>query len=296
LEPIDALRKAGSIASTIRSRIRGEVKPGVKIIDICDRVEGMTAELGGRPAFPCNVDIDRVAAHYTASVADGSTIPENSLVKIDIGVHVEGYIADTAITVCLNPELQYYVDAAEAALGEAIRNVRTGVRASIVGAAIEQTIKGRGLKPIRNLTGHKMARFVVHAGRSIPNVGGLDNHALEEDEVYAIEPFTVPPNAAGEVRDGAPSNIYRFDKKRGVSDRSKEILRFIQSEYRTLPFASRWVLRRFPGTEGVRAFNELLTSRIIDGYPQLVEKSNAMVAQAEHTVIVKADGCEVTTR
>lgn len=272
------------------------MKPGVKIIDICDRVERMTAELGGRPAFPCNVDIDRVAAHYTAAVTDGSTILENSLVKVDIGVHVEGYIADTAVTVCLNPELEYYVDAAEAALEEAIRSIRVGVRASVVGAAIEQTIRGRGLKPIRNLTGHKLARYVVHAGRSIPNVGGLDTHALEEDEVYAIEPFTVPPDAAGEVRDGAPSNIYRFDKKRGVSDQSKEMLRFIQSEYRTLPFASRWVLRKFPGPEGVRAFNELLSSRSVAGYPQLVEKSNATVAQAEHTVIVKADGCEVTTR
>ncbi len=140
------------------------------------------------------------------------------------------------------------VKAAEEALAVAIKIVKAGVRASDVGATIEHTIKNRGFKPIRNLTGHKLSRYIVHAGRSIPNVAGFDLHRLDEGEVYAIEPFTVLSNAVGEVRDGPPSHIYRFEKKRNLEGMQKQMLAYIQQEYRTLPFASRWLLNKVPRT------------------------------------------------
>ena len=287
--------KAGKIAAKVREQIRGEVKPGVKAIDICERVESMTRQLGGVPAFPCNVDINQVAAHYASPIGDQTTIQQGQLVKVDIGVHVDGYIADTAVTICLDPALNPMVKAAEEALAIAIKTVKAGVRASDVGATIEHTIKNRGFKPIRNLTGHKLSRYIVHAGRSIPNVAGYDLQRLDEGEVYAIEPFTVLSNAVGEVRDGPPSHIYRFEKKRNLEGTQKQMLAFIQQEYRTLPFCSRWLLTRFPGPEGQSAFADLLSSRCIMSYPQLLEKSGGPVAQAEHTVVVQKDGCLVTT-
>ncbi|MFA5868692.1 MAG: type II methionyl aminopeptidase [Candidatus Bathyarchaeia archaeon] len=287
--------RAGKIAAKVREQIRGEVKPGVKAIDICERVEQMTRQLGGTPAFPCNVDINQVAAHYASPVGDQTTIQQGQVVKVDIGVHVDGYIADTAVTICLDPALTQMVKAAEEALAIAIKTVKAGARASDIGATIEHTIKNRGFKPIRNLTGHKLGRYIVHAGRSIPNVAGYELHRLEEDEVYAIEPFSVLGNAVGEVRDGPPSHIYRFEKKRNLEGAPKQMLSFIQQEYRTLPFASRWVLTRFPDPEGQKAFADLIGARCIMGYPQLLEKSGGPVAQAEHTVIVQRDGCLVTT-
>jgi methionyl aminopeptidase len=137
---------------------------------------------------------------------------------------------------------------------------------------------------------------VVHAGQSIPNVSGARGHRLQAGDVYAIEPFSVPPGSEGVVTDGPPSNIYRFQKRRKVGgDETKRMLRFVQSEFRTLPFASRWVLRRFPGPGGVEAFSELQRSKCVYSYPQLVERGRAPVAQAEHTVIVTEDGCVITT-
>jgi methionyl aminopeptidase len=286
---------AGKIAAKVREKIRVEVKPGVKAIDICERVESLTRQLGGAIAFPCNVDINHVAAHYVSPVGDITTIQQGQLVKVDIGVHVDGYIADTAVTICLDPALIPLVKAAEEALAVAIKIVKAGVRASDVGATIEHTIKNRGFKPIRNLTGHKLSRYIVHAGRSIPNVAGFDLHRLDEGEVYAIEPFTVLSNAVGEVRDGPPSHIYRFEKKRNLEGVQKQMLAYIQHEYRTLPFTSRWLLTKFPGPEGQKAFVDLLSSRCIMSYPQLLEKSGGLVAQAEHTVVVQKDGCIVTT-
>ncbi len=295
MEPLDAQRKAGVIAAKVRDTVVQEIEPGVKVLDICDRAEEMIRELGGGMAFPTNVDINSVAAHYVSPVDDDTLVPERALVKLDVGVHVEGYIADTAATACLDPSLSYLVEAAEAGLDAAIKTIRPGIRASDVGAAIEQAIKARGAKPIRNLTGHKLARYVVHAGASIPNVAGHDHHLIQEGDVYAIEPFAVPNDADGLVTDGPPSNIYRMLKKHSLKGAAKRMMKHIQAEHRTLPFASRWVLRRFPGQEGVSAFRELLDSKCIMSYPQLVERTRAMVAQAEHSVIVMDGGCEVTT-
>jgi methionyl aminopeptidase len=295
LEAEEQYIQAGKIAARVREQIRSEVRPGVKVIDICERVEEQIRQLHGAPAFPCNVDINQVAAHYVSPLGDKTVITQGSMVKVDIGVHVDGYIADTAVTICLDPALIQMVKAAEEALAVAIKSVKAGARASDIGATIEHIIKNRGMRPIRNLTGHKLSRYIVHAGRSIPNVAGYDLHRLEENEVYAIEPFSVLSNATGEVRDGPPSNIYRFERKRNLEGVPKQMLAFIQQEYRTLPFAGRWVLKTFPGAAGEEAFADLLNSRCIMGYPQLVEKSGGVVAQAEHTVIVQKDGCLVTT-
>ncbi|MBS7619804.1 type II methionyl aminopeptidase [Candidatus Bathyarchaeota archaeon] len=288
--------KSGEIACKVRERARDYVKVGSKVIDVCEKVETWIKELGGLPAFPCNVDINEIAAHYTSPWDDSSIIPPDSLVKIDIGVHIDGYPADTAVTVCFNPELNRLVEAAEMALEAGIRSIKADVKASEVGYAIENTIRSMGLKPIRNLTGHKMARYVIHAGEIIPNVSTLDGHKLREGEVYAVEPFTTLLDASGEVRDGPSGYIFQFQKKRAIEGKlSKEILKMIQTRYRTLPFASRWIMREFPKSEAKGALEELLRSKCIHAYPQLIEMKNRPVAQAEHTLIVTKDGCEVTT-
>ena len=286
---------AGKIAAKVREQIRAEVKPGVKVLDICERVESQIRQFGGGIGFPCNVDINQVAAHYVSPIGDKTTIQQGQLVKVDIGVHVDGYIADTATTVCLDPAYAPMVKAVEEALVVALKTVKAGVRASDVGATIEHTIKNRGFRPIRNLTGHKLSRYIVHAGKSIPNVAGFELHRLEEGDVYAIEPFTVLSSCVGEVRDGPPSNIYRFEKKRSLEGPAKQMLAYIQQEYKTLPFAGRWLLTRFPGPDGQSTFGELLSSHCVTSYPQLLEKSGGMVAQAEHTVVIQKDGCQITT-
>ena len=292
----DSLMKAGGIASKVREEAKTIVEAGKPVIEICEFVRRRISELGGGQAFPCNVDINHVAAHYTSPLGDTTVVEDGSLVKVDIGVHVDGYIADTAATVCLDPGLRGLVDATEAGLNEAIKAVRAGARSDDIGTRIERAIKARGAIPIRNLTGHRMARYVVHAGQSIPNVSGGNGHTLREGDVYAIEPFAVSLTASGAVIDGPTGHIYLFKKKRRVrSETAKHMLKVIQSEYRTMPFASRWIQGKFPGQKGVEGFSELIRSRCIYSYPQLVERSRAPVAQTEHTVIVTEDGCTVTT-
>lgn len=297
--PEDALekyRRAGHIAAETREVVRGFVHEGMPIINICERVEAYIRQNGGKPAFPCNVCVNEVAAHFTSPPGDTKTIPEGAMVKVDIGVQVDGYIADTALTVCFNPEYEVLVHSAEEALQRAIQTIQPGVKASEIGTIIQRSIEARGLKPIWNLTGHQIARYIIHTGKSIPNVARLDGMKIEVDEVYAIEPFVTIAKAAGEVWEVDEAYIYRvFREKPPKEIPARQLFEAIKREFKTLPFTKRW-LGSISQLENLNTnFSVLLNSKNIVAYPILVEKTGKVVAQAEHTLIVTKNGCEVTT-
>lgn len=289
-------REAGKIARKVRENVRKFVKEGMAIIEVCEWVEDEIRRLGGQPAFPCNVSINHVAAHYTSPTNDRSIISDRSLVKVDIGVHVDGYIADTAVTICFDPELVFLEETARQALMRGIEIIRPGLLTSEFGSAIQRFIESRGLKPISNLTGHQIDRYLIHAGKSLPNVAHFSLSRIKEGEVFAIEPFVTTRDGAGRVREGPPGNIYRLVKQKSVKDREvNKVLTYIKNHYRTLPFAERWLRKVFPEKILTKSFSKLLKSRILMAYPIFVEVKGKPVAQAEHTVVITKDGCEVLT-
>ncbi len=295
-EEIRHYLEAGRIASKVRERVRDKLHEGMPLIEVCDFVESEIARLGGKPAFPCNVCINEVAAHYTSPFDDTSAIPRGALVKVDIGVQVDGYIADTAVSVSFHPALEKMVEAVECSLGNALDRVRPGVKVRKLGEVIEKTLTRAGMKPVQNLQGHKIARYLIHAGKSIPNVASLDGTKIELGEVYAIEPFATTPKAGGLVTEGKLVQIFRYVKSEALlSASARQLLSRIKTEYRTLPFAKRWIFDPKNPLEFEQAFEELLNAGCLTGYPILVEKKGGIVSQAEHTVIVTKEGCLVTT-
>jgi len=196
-EAIEKFRLSGKILRETREEIKRFVKEGMPIIEVCEKAEKLIREKGGKPAFPCNVSINEVAAHYTSPPNDDKKIPENSIVKVDIGAHVDGYVTDTAVTINFNPEYEGLTETAEKALKTAIENIRPNASTSKIGALIENTIKSRGFKPISNLTGHQVGRYLVHAGVSIPNISQISFSKIKLGEAYAIEPFVTLPEAVG---------------------------------------------------------------------------------------------------
>jgi methionyl aminopeptidase len=293
---LECYRKAGRIVGQIRRKVPSLVQEGTKLIDICQGVEEMIAQLGGNPAFPCNVDVNEVAAHYTSPLGDTSRVPKASLVKVDFGVHIEGFIADSAVTVSHNPILLPMVSTAEEALRKALEIVRPEIRTSDVGALIQQTIERRGFKPIWNLTGHVIDRYTIHTGESIPNVGRMSGGKFKEGQICALEPFVTSSSAKGEVKDSDEAHIFRFLKRKGVSTlEGKRLITCVEEKFRTLPFAKRWLAELDSSLYQPSAFNELLKRRCVVGYPVLIERSGGLVAQAEHTVLVTKDGCETLT-
>jgi methionyl aminopeptidase len=263
---------------------------------VCEKAEKLIREKGGKPAFPCNVSINEVAAHYTSPPNDERRIPEKTIVKVDIGVHVDGYVTDTAFTACFNPEYKSMADAAEHALKVAIANIHPEMATSKIGGIIENDIKNRGFKPIANLTGHSVGRYLIHAGTSIPNVAQFSLTKVKAGEVYAIEPFVTLPEAVGRVEDGSEIAIFRLVKAKSVKNPyAKQLLKHIEDNFKTLPFAERWLKGVVPKEQYREAFKELLASKTLMGYPIFVEVSRKPVAQAEHTVLITGDSCEILT-
>jgi methionyl aminopeptidase len=295
-EELRYYRTAGRIASEVRRAAREIVKEGMPMLEVCEKVEGLIVERGARPAFPCNVCVNEVAAHYTSPPRDETVIPRRSVVKVDIGVHVDGYIADTATTVCFSPDHEDMVGTTEEALRRAIATVRHGVSVSRIGEAVESTVKQRGFKPIWNLSGHQIARYVIHTGKSIPNVARMDEAKVTSGDVLALEPFVTLRTGKGEVATADEAYIFRFQKERSVKDvRARKLLEFVKPQYRTLPFAERWLWKSLSAEDYQQAFFQLLDSKSLMAYSVLVEASKCVVAQAEHTVLVKDDGCEILT-
>jgi len=295
-EVLKKLQLSGKILRETREEIKDFVHEDMPIIDVCEKAEKLIREKGGKPAFPCNVSINEIAAHYTSPPNDTKKIPSDSIVKVDIGAHVDGYVTDTAVTICFSQEHEIMANTAEQALKTAIENIRPEMSTSKLGTMIEKTIKSRGFKPIANLSGHQVGRYLVHAGVSLPNVSQLSFSKIKLGAVYAIEPFVTLPDAAGRVEDEEEATIFRFLRPKSLKNQNaKQLLSFIEKNFRTLPFAERWLQDVVPKEHYREAFIELLQSKAIMSYPIFVEVSRKPVAQAEHTVLIVKDGCVVLT-
>ena len=295
-EELEKFRLSGKILRETREEMKRFVRENMPIIQVCEKAEALIREKGGKPAFPCNVSINEIAAHYTSPPNDKREIPEKALAKIDIGVHVDGYVTDTAFTACFNHEYDIMVNTAEDALQTAIDNMHGDMAISRIGAIIEKTIKNRGFKPIANLTGHSVGRYLIHAGTSIPNVMQLSFAKVKAGEVFAIEPFVTLPHAGGRVEDSAEITIFRLVKTKSMKNTyAKKLLKYIEENFRSLPFAERWLKGVVPNEQHSEAFKELLKSKALMGYPVFVEVSRKLVAQAEHTILITENGCEVLT-
>ncbi|MCW4038510.1 MAG: type II methionyl aminopeptidase [Candidatus Bathyarchaeota archaeon] len=289
-------KRAGRIASEVRKGVRTLVKPGTPIIDICEKVEKSIIRKGGQLAFPCNVCVNEVAAHYSSPPQDKRTIPNDAIVKIDIGVHVDGYIADTATTVNLKPEYDGMVFAIEKTLEQVIKAIQPNVQTRWLGETAKKTIEQYGFKPIWNLTGHQMKRYALHAGKSIPSVPRFAMSRLKAGEVFAVEPFLTLSAGSGEVRGLTEAYILRYHRSKSPRHpKARELLDVIEKAYRYLPFSRRWLKGVLPPQELDQAFKDLLSNKSVSAYPVLVEKNKQAVAQAEHTLIVTETGCVVTT-
>ncbi len=289
-EILDKYRKAGKIAREVREKAKGFLKVGMRLEEIAEYVEGEVERLGGRNAFPCNLSLNHSAAHYTPYSGDLLCVKDRDVLKVDFGVHIDGYIADTAFTLDFSGKYGDMKKAAEEALETAIKMAVPGTKTGDIGKAIEETINSFGFRPIANLSGHLLGRYDLHAGVSIPNIP-KGEETLEEGQVFAIEPFAT--DGSGWVVDGRDNNIFRFLEYKPVRmQEAKKIMELADKKFSRLPFAKRWI--KMPQLKLDMALIQLLQTNALYRYPVLNEKEGGIITQAEHTIIV-ADKPEVTT-
>ncbi|MCU4717193.1 type II methionyl aminopeptidase [Halapricum hydrolyticum] len=288
-EQYEKCREAGEILAEVRDEAAEMVEVGASHLEVAEWAEDRIRELGGEPAFPVNISIDEEAAHATPSIDDDSTFGEE-MVNLDIGVHVDGWLADTAVTVDLSGHDEL-ARASEEALDAAIELVEPGVETGEIGAAVEEVIDGYGFNPVVNLTGHGLGHWEQHTTPNIPNRAVSHSTTLDIGDVVAIEPFAT--DGSGKVSEGGDEEIFALDSEGSVRDRTaRKALNQIVEEFKTLPFATRWLDVSRPKM----ALRRLKQQGIVHGYPVLKEDDGYYVSQKEHTIIVTEDGCEVTTR
>ncbi|MBS3172503.1 type II methionyl aminopeptidase [Candidatus Woesearchaeota archaeon] len=282
--------KAGEIASQAREYGKKLIKIGESHLEVTKKIEAKVFELNGKLAFPTQISINNIAAHYNPLVDNDFKFKEGDVAKLDIGVHVNGAIGDTAVTVDLGNN-EKLLKASKNALNVALEITKPGVKIREIGRVIHEEITSLGFSPIRNLGGHGLDRWKIHTEPSIPNFDNGDENKLKEGQIIAIEPFA--SSGAGLIYDGKLSEIYQVVINKNVRDiNARKILKFAYEKYKTLPFARRNLpFNKLQLSVGI---NALKREGILHEYSTLPEKKeNCLVSQHEHTVIV---GKTVTTK
>ncbi|MFX1342839.1 MAG: type II methionyl aminopeptidase [Promethearchaeota archaeon] len=294
--PEEKYRRAGKIARQVREEILPQIKVGARVFDLCEAAESRIIELGGGIGFPTNISINEVAAHYTSPEEDTTLIQEGDVVKLDIGVHIDGYIADTAATVSFDPELEKLVEASREALEKALLLIRPKTNSKDIGKIIEGTIKGLGYRPIRDLSGHQLDEYILHGSKNLPNIAVPHGSILEEGEAYALETFAT--TGTGSAHETGQYYIFSLNPARIPlrNQGARDIARLVAREFKTLPFSRRYVAKHIPKLSLALGMRELTTKKAVRQYSVLADIKGSYVSQAEHTFLVTKDGIEITTK
>lgn len=292
-EVLRKYRMAGDIAAKAREFGKELVEEGASYLEVVEKTEEKIRDLGGKPAFPVNLSVNEVGAHDTADVGEKRKI-DSGLVKLDVGVHVDGYIGDTAVTVPVNTEKEELVEASRRALDNALEMIEPGRKVSEVSSKIEETIKEFGYNPIRNLTGHGLEQYDLHAKIEFPNVETGIDYELKKGDVFALEPFAT--DGSGKVIESNRKLILMWKEDKSVrSLEGRKILKMAKDDFNKLPFSKRWLTENVSKLRLKMSLRQLTDRNALHEYPVLREVDKGDISQAEHTVIVK-DEPEVTTK
>ncbi len=273
--------KAGNIAQ--QSLLFGKklVKPGVTLLSVAHQIEEKIKQLGGHPAFPVNISLDSGAAHFSPKFNDPQTFAGTEVVKLDVGVSVNGAIGDNALTIDLSGNNAKLVKASMDAVAAVEKILKAGVTIGEIGHAIESIIQDAGFIPIKNLSGHSLEPYELHAGITIPNIDTGDDRYLEAGTYLAVEPFAT--TGLGEVLEASHPQIFCLEKTaKARTPFARNIIQHCQ-QYNGLPFAKRWL----PQLGLELGLKEILNNNSCIFYRPLVEKAGGLVSQHEHTFLIK---------
>lgn len=306
-------RHAAEAHRQVRRHIQNWVKPGMTMIEICEELEKCSRsliggdELNSGMAFPTGCSRNNCAAHYTPNAGDPTVLLADDVTKIDFGTHISGRIIDCAWTLTFNPKYDKLVEAVREATNTGIKEAGIDVRLGDVGAAIQEVMesyeveidgKTYQVKSIRNLNGHSIDAYRIHAGKTVPIVKGGEQTVMEENEFYAIETFG--STGRGHVHDDMDVSHYmkNFDAPSFVPLRlqsSKSLLNTINKTFGTLAFCKRW-LDRTGCTKYQMALRDLCEKDIVEPYPPLCDIKGCYTAQFEHTIVLRPTVKEVISR
>lgn len=272
IEAGEAVQEAKDVAENL-------AEPGRNFAEIAEQIEQTIRDRGLEPAFPVNMSRNQEAAHYTPPANGERELKASDVLKVDIGAHSDGYIADTAVTINPDGSASEMIEAVEQLLKKALEYVEPGVTVGEFGTYVENQAPDE-YNIVQNLTGHYIDRYEQHAGVSIPNAHNQNTHKFKKGDTVAIEPFL--SSGTGKVKNGAEGNIYKLESSKVRDRTARKLIKRIQ-QYRGLPFSSRWLDM---GAREKMAFKKMVQRDQIHSYPILRDSSDSTVVQAEQTVLV----------
>ncbi len=297
-EIIDSYLKAGKIAGQVKTYAREMIKPGMKLIDIARSIDDKIIELGGELGFPVNLSVNEIAAHYTPSPGD-EQIAEG-LLKLDVGVSINGYFADTAISFDLTEDGRYknMIEMNEAVQKKIMETVYPGMKVNEVGDAVSSVLEkwnednGTTFSVIQELSGHEIGQNKIHAGISISNYRN-ENETVLNETAFAVEPFIT--TGSGHIYSGAGGGIFSLKSDEPIRDKdAREVVKYIKETFKGRPFCMRWLERA--GFKKLKFIFSMLTKRgVFYEYPLLIEKTKNPVSQIEHTYVLSDEKVYITT-
>ncbi|XP_026193092.1 methionine aminopeptidase 2B [Cyclospora cayetanensis] len=333
---IEALREAAECHRQVRRYAQSLLQPGVSLTYLCQKLEAKTEALIGAKGiergkgFPTGCSLNECAAHYTPNPGEDRILGqggkerredrggglclrwfEGDICKLDFGVQVRGRIIDCAFSIAFDPKFDPLIQATQEATNVGLRLAGVDARLSEIGCAIEETISSFEcsmdgsvfpVKPIRNLTGHSIAPYRIHAGKSVPIVKSAQHsqaafNRMEEGELYAIETFAT--TGKGFVQDDGDCSHYMKNFECGFVPlrlkSARDLLKVIDEHFGTLAFCRRW-LDAAGAPQHQMALQQLVKTGIVVPYPPLSDVMGSFTSQMEHTVYIGMHGKEVLSR
>eukprot|EP01133_Synstelium_polycarpum_P005654 gene5654-6524_t len=309
---LNDVRQAAEAHRQVRKYVHSIIKPGLPLLELVESLENASKTLlkanglKSGIAFPTGLSLNHIAAHWTPSTGDKTVLGYDDVMKVDFGTHVNGYIVDCAFTVNLNPKFDPLRLAVQDATNTGIREAGIDVRLCDIGAAIQEVMESKEIelngktypiKSVRNLNGHSISQYVIHAGKTVPIVKGGEQVKMEEGEFYAIETFgstgrglvieDLETSHYMKVHD-APHSTIRLQK-------SKQLFQHITKNYGTLCFARRW-LDQAGEDKHILSLRNLCDLGLVQAYPPLCDIRGSYVAQYEHTLVLRPNCKEVLSR
>lgn len=305
-------RKGAEIHRRVRTKAQQNIKPGMSMLEIADLIENSVRQYVGNDhpksqgiGFPTGLSLNHVAAHYTPNLNDKVVLKYEDVMKVDIGVHVNGHIVDSAFTLTFDEKYDPLLEAVKAATNTGVKEAGIDVRLNDIGAAVEEVMESYELelngktypiKCIRNLNGHNIGQYTIHSGKTVPIVANGDMTKMEEGETFAIETFG--STGKGYVIDQGECSHYALNQgidAKAPTEKARQLVDTIKDTFGTLPWCRRY-LERTGEDKYLLALNQLVRAGIVEDYPPLVDTLGSYTAQFEHTILLHPHKKEVVSR
>jgi methionyl aminopeptidase len=318
----DALFGA-KVHKNISNKVYEYVKPGLSVKEIIEFIESGVREetkynnlepLKCGIGFPIGIGINNCVAHYTLNYEDiesnNKILDKNDIIKIDYGVHYNGMIIDSAFTLCFDEKYNEFIDLSKEATNYAIKQCGVDAILGEVGESIEEFIKSHELiidrknydiNVMKDLSGHMIKPFEIHAGKAVPNIKINYPLRMNENEFYAIEPFITTGKGISILKEHKSHYMINKDFVNVDTKLKKDdmyLLSLIKNNYSSMPFCQKWLSELIYSINNknkndyniTQILNKLEYKNIINSYPPIYDIEGSIVAQHEHTIYITDKG------